>query len=254
MCEFRDSCWLKTVAQPSALFLQCPWLLKVLFADFFDRFKYFSFLKKYTSVLSKFSNKELSFVFLLSILRYFVFSLQFLILLNVFDVKETIIYSFIRVVIGPIVGLAFVKSGFNTCRNFKPCDVETKESLHTDSAYPNATMDGTTYGLGWKGSFDNGVFIKTETMMQDWTDLHLEAEGATVIEYVLGVPTQPFNDGVTVMKAVTGTLFKLIAVNDGILPVPLEGNPIDEFVFVQAYVTPVKLLENTVAGTISLLE
>jgi len=58
-------------------------------------------------------------------------------------------------------------------------DVETKESLHTDSAYPNATMDGDTYGLGWKGSFDNGVFIKTETMMQDWSDLHLEAEGAT---------------------------------------------------------------------------
>ena len=29
--------------------------------------------------------------------------------LNVFDVKETLIYSFIRVVIGPIVGLAFVK-------------------------------------------------------------------------------------------------------------------------------------------------
>ena len=29
--------------------------------------------------------------------------------LNVFDVKETLIYSFIRVVIGPIVGLVFVK-------------------------------------------------------------------------------------------------------------------------------------------------
>ena len=58
-------------------------------------------------------------------------------------------------------------------------DVETKESLHTDSAYPNGEMDGTTYGLGWKGSFDNGVFIKTETMMQDWTDLKLEATGAT---------------------------------------------------------------------------
>ena len=58
-------------------------------------------------------------------------------------------------------------------------DVETKESLHTDSAYPNATMDGETYGLGWKGSFDNGVFIKTETMMQDWTDLTLLGTGAT---------------------------------------------------------------------------
>ena len=58
-------------------------------------------------------------------------------------------------------------------------DVETKENLHTDSEYPNATMDGETYGFGWKGSFDNGVFIKTETLMQDWSDLHLEASGKT---------------------------------------------------------------------------
>ena len=58
-------------------------------------------------------------------------------------------------------------------------DVDTKENLHTDSSYPNATMDGTTYGLGWKGTFDNGFFIKTETMMQDWSDLHIEATGAT---------------------------------------------------------------------------
>ena len=56
-------------------------------------------------------------------------------------------------------------------------DVNTKENLHTDSEYPNASMDGETYGFGWKGSFDNGVFIKTETMMQDWSDLHIEAAG-----------------------------------------------------------------------------
>ena len=58
-------------------------------------------------------------------------------------------------------------------------DVETKESLHTDSSYPNATMDGETWGFGWKGSFDNGVFIKTETMMQDWSDIVLQADGST---------------------------------------------------------------------------
>ena len=56
-------------------------------------------------------------------------------------------------------------------------DVDTKESLHTDSSYPNATMDGTTYGLGWKGSFDNGVFIKTETLMQDWSRLKITSDG-----------------------------------------------------------------------------
>ena len=70
-----------------------------IFVDYFDRFKYFSFLKKYTSVLSKFSNKELSFVFLLSIIRYFVFSLQFLILLNVFDVNISYYTSLLSIML-----------------------------------------------------------------------------------------------------------------------------------------------------------
>ena len=58
-------------------------------------------------------------------------------------------------------------------------DVNTQESLHTDSSYPNTTMDGQTYGFGWKGLFDNGVFIKTETLMQDWSDIKIEASGMT---------------------------------------------------------------------------
>tara|TARA_Y100000590_G_C15337172_1_gene870030 strand:- start:29 stop:757 length:729 start_codon:yes stop_codon:yes gene_type:complete len=58
-------------------------------------------------------------------------------------------------------------------------DLETKESLHTDSSYPNTTMDGETYGLGWKGSWDNGVFIKTETLMQNWSQITLNGTGAT---------------------------------------------------------------------------
>jgi hypothetical protein len=58
-------------------------------------------------------------------------------------------------------------------------DVDTKESLHTDTSYPNATMDGYTYGFGWKGSFDNGVYIKTETLLQDWSTLTIEGEGST---------------------------------------------------------------------------
>ena len=62
---------------------------------------------------------------------------------------------------------------------FMEMNMETKESLHTDSSYPDADLDGSTYGLGWRGSFDNGVFIKTETMMQDWSDFTLQATGAT---------------------------------------------------------------------------
>ena len=70
-----------------------------IFVDYFDRFKYFSFLKKYTSVLSKFSSKELAFVFFLSIIRYFVFSLQFLILLNVFDVNISFYTSMLSIML-----------------------------------------------------------------------------------------------------------------------------------------------------------
>ena len=62
---------------------------------------------------------------------------------------------------------------------FMEMNMETKESLHTDSSYPDADLDGSTYGRGWRGSFDNGVFIKTETLMQDWSDFTLQATGAT---------------------------------------------------------------------------
>ena len=72
-----------------------------------------------------------------------------------------------------------VWNGLYAKYGYMEMDVDTLETLHTDSSYPNATMDGETYGVGWKGTFDNGVFIKTETMMQDWSDLKLTATGST---------------------------------------------------------------------------
>jgi hypothetical protein len=61
--------------------------------------------------------------------------------------------------------------------------------------------------------------------------------GFTVIVKVTGVPGQlcvpaSFN-GVTVIVAVIGELVLLVAVNDGMLPVPLAANPIDVFELVQ---------------------
>jgi len=58
-------------------------------------------------------------------------------------------------------------------------DVETKEVLHTDSVYPNKTLSGNAYGFGFKNSWDNGVFVKTETMLHDWDRLKLTATGCT---------------------------------------------------------------------------
>ena len=34
-------------------------------------------------------------------------------------------------------------------------------------------------GFGWRGSWDNGMFIKTETVKQDWKGVTLNATGAT---------------------------------------------------------------------------
>ena len=58
-------------------------------------------------------------------------------------------------------------------------DVETKESLHTDTSYPNTSIDGEFIGAGWRGSWDNGMFIKTETIKQDWTGVKLDGTGST---------------------------------------------------------------------------
>jgi len=57
-------------------------------------------------------------------------------------------------------------------------DVESKEVLHTDSSYGNVTLDGMTYGIGYKNSWDNGMFLKTETMMHDWDTFTLTATSA----------------------------------------------------------------------------
>ncbi len=57
-------------------------------------------------------------------------------------------------------------------------DVETKESLHTSSSYANITLDGSTYGIGYKNSWDNGMFVKTETMIHNWDNFTITATSA----------------------------------------------------------------------------
>ena len=57
-------------------------------------------------------------------------------------------------------------------------DIETKENLHTSSSYANITLDGSTYGIGYKNSWDNGMFLKTETMIHNWDDFTITATSA----------------------------------------------------------------------------
>jgi hypothetical protein len=53
------------------------------------------------------------------------------------------------------------------------------------------------------------------------------AVGYTVIVNDSGVPTHPFAVGVTVIVAVTVVMPLLVAVKDGIFPVPLPASPMD---------------------------
>ena len=50
---------------------------------------------------------------------------------------------------------------------------------------------------------------------------------------VIGLPGQPFAEGVTVMVAITGFAVALVAVKDAIFPAPLAASPMDGVLFVQ---------------------
>ena len=57
-----------------------------------------------------------------------------------------------------------------------------------------------------------------------------------MIVNVWGVPAHPSNEGVTVTVAVTGAVPVFVAVNEGMLPLPLAARPIEVVLLVQEYV------------------
>ena len=62
--------------------------------------------------------------------------------------------------------------------------------------------------------------------------------GLTVYFIVVGVPTQPFKDGVIITVEVIGLFVLLVAVKAGKIPVPEAAKPIAVLLFVQEYVVP----------------
>ena len=74
-------------------------------------------------------------------------------------------------------------------------------------------------------------------------------DGFTVILKLIGVPAQPFSEGVTTKVATTGDVPLLTAVNDGIFPVPLAATPIPEALFVHLKVVPDIELSNGIVAT-----
>ena len=70
-------------------------------------------------------------------------------------------------------------NGFYAKYGAMEIDIQTKENLHTDSSYPNITLKGNSYGFGFKNTWENGVFVKSETMLHDWNAINITASGCT---------------------------------------------------------------------------
>ena len=75
--------------------------------------------------------------------------------------------------------------------------------------------------------------------------------GFTVMVNVIGVPGQPLDDGVTVIVATFGVAPGLVAVNDGISPVPLAASPIVGSLLVQENVVPASGLLNGIGAVVA---
>ena len=78
--------------------------------------------------------------------------------------------------------------------------------------------------------------------------------GLTVMVYDTGVPGHPVAVGVTVMVAVTGVLPVLVAVNAGVLPLPLAARPMEVLELVHVKVVPATLLVYAEAATAAPLQ
>ena len=79
------------------------------------------------------------------------------------------------------------------------------------------------------------------------------ADGFTVIEKLMGVPVQPvLFVGVTIIVAETGLPVLFMAVNEGILPVPLADKPIPDVLLVHVKLLPVPVKLIAVVGEPSL--
>lgn len=66
---------------------------------FLLKFSFFNFLRKYINIISLFNIRDLLVTFLFSVLRYLVFSIQFLILLHVFNVDVSLYDAILSVML-----------------------------------------------------------------------------------------------------------------------------------------------------------
>jgi hypothetical protein len=78
--------------------------------------------------------------------------------------------------------------------------------------------------------------------------------GYTVMVNDRGVPVHPFAVGVIVIVAITIVVPALVAVKDGIFPVPLAASPMDGVVLTHAKVVPDTGPEMVIADVVEPLQ
>lgn len=100
--------------------------------------------------------------------------------------------------------------------------------------------------------FEVGIFIPSQTTVSDGTITF--GPGLILIVNETGIPTHPFAAGVTVILAVTGRAVLLIAIKEGMLPVPLAARPMEGSEFVQVNVVPGVVLVKSATVTVVALQ
>ena len=61
---------------------------------------------------------------------------------------------------------------------YSEVDLTTQESLGTGAAYPDATMDGTTIGVGFRGTSESGIHVKFAVERTDYGSVSLTSSAA----------------------------------------------------------------------------
>jgi len=75
----------------------------------------------------------------------------------------------------PSFGGLYLKAGYSEV------DLTTQESLGTGAAYPDATMDGTTIGIGFRGTSESGIHVKFAVERTDFGSVTLKSTGSDAV-------------------------------------------------------------------------
>ena len=71
-----------------------------------------------------------------------------------------------------------VEQGFYIKAGVMEADLITNEKLDSGSTYPNATLDGSFFGIGYDRDVPNGLFVRGELTRTEFDDIKLKSAGS----------------------------------------------------------------------------